>query len=152
MINFDFNIDMRIKDVFFDTAKVKRSVDKATRKALSRAGAFIRTTARRSIRKRKGISKPGNPPSSHEGDLRRLIFFGLGPDKRSVIIGPVKFNQRGNAPQALEHGGFTTILKRNHKTRKFEVKQVRIAARPFMAPALEEEIPKLPKRWHNSVR
>jgi len=146
------NIDMRIKDVFFDTAKVKRSVDKATRKALSRAGAFIRTTAKRSIRKRKGISKPGNPPRSHEGDLKRFIFFGLGPNKQSVVIGPVKFNQRGNAPQALEHGGKTTVLKRDKKTRKFKVRKVRIAARPFMAPALEKERPNLPKRWQNSVR
>ncbi|MCL4743749.1 MAG: hypothetical protein KJZ54_16250, partial [Phycisphaerales bacterium] len=69
-------LDLRIKQMFFDRPKVRRAVDAARRKVLSKAGAFIRQTARTSIRKRKGSSKPGNPPHSHVGLLRRFILFG----------------------------------------------------------------------------
>lgn len=55
-------IDVRIKSLFFDRPKVRRAVDKAKRQVLSRGGAFIRTTAKRSIRKRKGTAPPGKPP------------------------------------------------------------------------------------------
>ena len=47
-------ITMRIKDMFFDRHVVMAAVDNAKRKVLSKAGAFIRTAAKTSIRKRKG--------------------------------------------------------------------------------------------------
>lgn len=63
-------------DMFFDTDRVKRAADMATRKNLSKAGAYVRTAARSSIRTRKAISPPGQPPGSHTGLLRKFIFFG----------------------------------------------------------------------------
>ncbi len=51
-------------DMFFDTDRVKRAAGVAARRNLSKVGAFVRTGARSSIRKRKGISTPGQPPSS----------------------------------------------------------------------------------------
>jgi hypothetical protein len=53
------------KGSFFDRAKVKNAVDAGTRRVLSRFGAFVRTRARTSIRKRKGTSPPGGPPHAH---------------------------------------------------------------------------------------
>lgn len=141
---------MRIKQLFFDKAKVVRAVDKARRAVLSKAGAFIRTAARSSIRRRKAPSPPGKPPSSHTGLLKKFIYFGYEPDSDSVVIGPVKLNKPGAAPSVLEHGGKTLI----HKRRRGRVvrRRVSIKPRPYMGPTLEKERPKLPKLWKNSVR
>jgi hypothetical protein len=142
-------IDMRIKSLFFDRPKVIRAVDRAKRQALSKAGAFIRQTARHSIRPRKGTSRPGSPPHSHEGSLRRLILFGYDPRSDSVVIGPVGF-RRSTAPNVLEFGGKATVFRRVRG--RLVRQQVPIAARPYMRPALEKERPKLPSVWRNSVR
>jgi len=75
-------IRFEIKQLFFDSPKVVRAVDRTTRRVLSKFGAFVRRTARSSIRKRKRISEPGSPPSSHSGLLKKFIFFGY--DRRSA--------------------------------------------------------------------
>ena len=135
---------LKITHLFFDSEKVVRSVDKSTRKVLSKFGAFVRRTAKQSIRKRKASSAPGQPPSSHTGLLKRFIFFGYDPQNESVVIGPARLSQnnRGEAPSILEYGGRTTVKK----------KRVKISARPFMGPAFEKEKPKLPSMWKDSVK
>ena len=136
----------KITHLFFDSPKILRSVDKTTRKVLSRFGAFVRRTAKQSIRKRKKASVPGTPPSSHTGLLKRFIFFGYDRQKDSVVIGPTRLTEgsRGDAPSLLEYGGRTT-LKGKKKTR------VRIRSRPFMGPAFEKEQSNLPSLWKNSI-
>ncbi|MCC7409172.1 MAG: hypothetical protein IT442_13985 [Phycisphaeraceae bacterium] len=138
-------IQVNFKAMFFDRPAVLGAVDKTTRRVLSRFGAFVRTTAKRSIRRKKGGSAPGSPPHSHEGSLRRLIYFGFDPGKRSVVVGPVPFG-KGEAPSLLEHGG-TTTLKRRGKTLAAHYRQ-----RSFMGPALEAEKSKLPAMWADSVK
>ena len=127
------------------------AADAANRRNLSKAGAFVRTTARSSIRKRKEISAPGQPPSSHTGLLKRFIFFGYDADRKTVVIGPMRLNQKiGAAPEALEHGGSSVVCPggRRHRKRR----RIRVQARPFMGPAMQKEAPKFPKLWANSVR
>lgn len=124
---------IRFKLDFFDTERVMKKVDAATRRALSRVGAFVRTRARTSIRKRKDVSQPGQPPSSHEGSLRRLIFFAYDQSAKSVVIGPVPF-RKGEAPSLLERGGTVGRKGRAHRYRP----------RPFMAPALAAEAKQIP--------
>jgi len=146
---------LRIKtvslDMFFDTDRVKRAADTATRTVLSKAGAFIRTAAKSSIRKRKAISAPGQPPSSHTGLLKRFIFFGYDAGRKTVVVGPMRLNQKiGAAPEALEHGGASTVVTgRRGKRRK---RRIRIAARPYMGPAMVKVIPKFPGLWANSIK
>jgi len=142
-------IDLRIKDLFFDRHVVLRAADKAKRQVLSKVGAFIRTTARTSIRKRKGTSKPGNPPYSHEGSLRRLILFGYDRSSDSVVVGPVGFRQ-GAAPNVLEFGGTTTVVRKRRG--RADKRRASIDKRPYMGPALEKEAHRLPKMWAGSVR
>jgi len=142
-------ITMRIKDMFFDRATVISAVDGAKRKVLSKAGAFIRTAARTSIRKRKASAPAGKPPHSHEGSLRRLILFGYDRATDSVVVGPVGF-KKSVAPNVLEYGGETVVLSR--RGGRLTSRKVKIAARPFMVPALEKERPKLPLLWRNSIR
>jgi len=138
------------KGLFFDRGAVKNATDRAARRVLSRFGAYVRRRARSSIRKRKKPSQAGKPPSSHVGLLRKLILFGYEPDRQSVVIGPARLNRIGNAPEALEHGGVSTIAagtRRRPRRRK-----VTIAARPFMGPALEAEKPKLGPMWADTIK
>jgi hypothetical protein len=139
------------KSQFFDLKKVKDPVERATQRNLSRFGAFVRTRARTSIRKRKRASAAGSPPSSHVGLLKRLIFFVYDRAKRNVLIGPARLNQAiGDAPAALEHGGSSEVMtyRRGKRVRM----AVRIEVRPFMQPAFEAERPKLRGMWADSVK
>jgi hypothetical protein len=135
------------KSMFFDRAKVATAVDKGVRKVLSKFGAFVRTTAKHSIRKRKTISQPGQPPSSHVGLLRKLIYFGYDANRRSVVIGPTPLRGQAEAPPLLEYGGRTRI-----KNRKGKVVSANYRARPFMGPAFEAEQKKLPSIWASSIK
>ena len=131
--------------MFFDRPKVKRAIDRTRRPRLSRAGAFVRTRARSLIRRRRGVSRPGQPPSSHEGTLKRLIFFAFELVSQSVVIGPAlksSGNRTTPAPELLEKGGAVT-----RDGRRFNYK-----ARPVMGPALENEADNFPELWRDSVR
>jgi hypothetical protein len=141
MIGFD------CKAMFFDAKAIRHHVNRATRRVLSRFGAFVRRTAKQSIRKRKQPSPPGSPPSSHIGLLRKFIWFGYEPDKRSVVIGPARLSQkgRGDAPSLLEYGGSTMVQSKGKRRR------ARVRARPFMGPAMDKEQPKLPAMWRHSI-
>ena len=141
-------IRFEITKLFFDTKAVRGKVDAGTRRVLSKFGAFVRRTARSSIRKRKKPSSPGSPPSSHIGLLKKFIFFGYEPAKRSVVIGPVRLSQkgRGEAPHLLEYGGATKVERRGKS------KRAKVRPRPFMGPAFEKEQPQLPAMWRDSVR
>lgn len=145
---------MRVTALFFSAPKVKRAVDRARRKALSKAGAFIRQVARTSMRRGRGSSLPGTPPRAHEGSLRRLLFFAFDPASDSVVVGPVGF-RRSEAPSTLEFGGTITVTRRRARPgggNVVEKRRARIEARPYMGPALRKELPNMPKRWANSVR
>lgn len=149
-------ISTRIKTLFFDRKAVIDRVDKATRQVLSRFGAFVRQTARKSIRKRKKESKPGQPPSSHSGLLKRFIFFGFDPDTRSVVIGPEKLGGKGEALPALEYGGKShavDFVYHGGNQRRTKIRRpITVQARPFMGPALAKEKAVLPELWRDSVK
>jgi len=155
------------KDFFFDSEAVVKAMDAASRKALSKGGAFVMRGARKSIKKApkqlgrdasgkfvaegSRSSSPGQPPYSHTGLLRDRIFFAAvtAPGRPSVVIGPERIASGGEAPSALEFGGSSTVTVGRRGNRKR--RSVRIAARPYMGPALEREAPKLPEQFRNSV-
>ena len=138
----------RITRSFFDSEKVLAATTRAERRNLSRFGAYVRQTAKRSIRKRKRAAAPGSPPSSHSGALRKRIFFQFDLNRRSVIVGPERISSKlGDAPHALEEGGTSVIGSGPGKGRS-----ISIASRPFMRPAFEAELPNAPKLWADSVR
>ncbi len=144
-------IGMVAKKMFFDRKAVRSAVDRTARRVLSKFGAFVRRGAKSSIRKRKRASSAGEPPSSHSGLLKKFIFFGYERDRRSVVIGPARLNQKiGDAPHALEHGGVSTVVEGLRGRRR--KRRVRIKARPFMGPAFEKEKPKLAAMWRDSVK
>jgi len=136
----------KVKTLFFDSPAVLASVDSATRKVLNRIGGMIRLTARRSIKKtssHNSVSKPGKPPFSHTGLLRNYIYYSFDPASRSVVVGPAALNAKSkDVPHTLEYSGSTRIKGKN----------VHIAARPFMGPALAVNQPRMAALWKNSVK
>jgi hypothetical protein len=160
---------------FFDREVVLKAIGTAKAKALSRAGAFVRRNARSKLRKRGRPSRPGEPPRVFSDRLRD-IRFAYDAASEQLVCGPVKYEQRfpggdgrpigGTVPGTLEKSGAVTVVDvlRNGKwrrdsraLRKFAPDAERrqrtldIAARPFMRPALEEEAPKFPALFLNSL-
>lgn len=131
---FDFSA---IQRTFFTSNEVLKALDKKTRSALSKFGAFVRTRARSSIRKRKKASEPGSPPSSHVGTLKKLLFFGYDAQSKSVVVGPVPFRGPAVAPALLEYGGQAIQQQKGKPSRRLFYRP-----RPFMQPALKAELPK----------
>ena len=134
------------KQGFFDREKVQRSVDAATRRVLSKFGAFVRQRAKTSIRSRKGTSPPGSPPYSHVGLLKKFILFAYDATRKSVVIGLTLIRAESTAPRLLEHGGATTLETPRGS------KRARYRPRPFMGPEFVAEQAQLPALWQNSVR
>jgi hypothetical protein len=157
---------LKAKQLFFDAPKVIKALEGARRKALAKAGAFIRSDARRSLRRAKGPSAPGRPPHSHNQQLlKRWLLFAYDPTPGSVFIGPVRLSDKPDeTPELMEHGGFASNRKRRlivvpgtgrrgRKRRALLRQGQRLAykPRPFMQPALLKNVPKLPALWRDSI-
>lgn len=120
-IEMGFRLDA--KQFFFDQSYVKDRVEQATRKALSRFGAFVRTRAMQSIKRRKKRhthSARGRPPFIHTDNFLKRIWFVYEPSRQNVVIGPVWLNRetpRGltrlsgdtTVPEVLEYGGMADV-------------------------------------------
>jgi len=126
---------MSMKSCWFDSAEIVKRMDAATRRVLTRFGAYVRKVAVNSIvapNRAKGIvrqnriaingnakfyttvsSQPGNPPFDQGGPLKKFIFYGWEKSTGtfsvggSMLIGPSKLSGRVSqtALQALEYGG-----------------------------------------------
>lgn len=140
-----------VKTQFFDARKIDNAAERATLRALSKFGAFVRQRSRHSIRKRKGVSEPGQPPHSHTGLLREHIYFVVERAEQNVVIGPAKINKPSPLIlQALEYGGNTAIMGRGKERGKL-IPAV-IEARPVMQPAFDIELKRAPYLWENGLR
>jgi len=137
----------KAKRGFFDRLAVMGAVDAMTRRVLSKFGAYVRQSAKTSIRPRKAASSVGSPPSSHVGLLRKFILFSWDGDQRSVVIGAALLSGRAyrDAPAALEFGG--RFMRRNRKGPYV----ANYNPRPFMGPAFDSNLPKLPSMWANAL-
>lgn len=169
-------VSLKCQKWFFDREAVKRYVGAKNQQAFSKAGAFVRTKAKSSIRRRKAVSAPGQPPSAHakSGEFRSLksIWFAFDPKRGSVVVGPVGFNalsvfegklQPGRVPDVMEHGGTMGVVERMNRSGQWvradfrsrrrwagtpvRVRQAHYKPRPFMGPALASEMPKFPSLW-----
>jgi len=117
--------------------KVRAKARRANFTSLGQAGAAIRLTARRSIRRRKTASPAGQPPHTRKGQLKRAIGYAVEEQAKAVVVGP-EAEAVGESGRAHEIGG---LFRRERYPR-----------RPFMRPALEKLRSRLPRMWANSVR
>jgi phage gpG-like protein len=152
---------------FFDRVKVDNAIDKARVRVLGEFGRLVRKRAQSSLRYGDRVSLPGMPPTARKSGfrarkskstgktrvrrvsyLREFLYFAYDKTTETVVVGPAKLNAvvSQTALPALEFGGRTRTMRDG----KSEV--VRVAARPFMGPALEAERPKLAPMWRNSIK
>ena len=117
MIALDFKA---AKGLFLDREAVARDLDRTTAKALAKAGAWIRTTARNSIRSVPASkrftappSNPGEPPRSRVGHLKRFLFFVYEPSAKSVVVGPARIARAtgpGTPPPTAVFTGSSVVV------------------------------------------
>ena len=141
MPQVNFNLGFGVKRWFFDRAIVAQAVNRATRQALGKAGALVRTIARRSMRyvtalkeqqrqaalgHRKRVSgepapsAPGTPPHAVRPHpwIREFLYFAYDPAAASVVIGPVRLSSRVNVPALHESGGRSINRNKRRQTRR----------------------------------
>lgn len=152
--------------VFFRDKEILKFMDAKTARAMSRALSHIWRRAQTSMRYRKSPSRPGQPPSAHQENralLRQLMRFAFDPREKRGVVGPLK-HRKGLAPSLNEFGGVVLTQKRrlipiakspNAKKKKYRSvpagTPLHYPSRPFMEPALQKEIPRLPEQWSHSV-
>ncbi|MFO1046038.1 MAG: hypothetical protein U0941_30030 [Planctomycetaceae bacterium] len=175
-MNDIIDIRARFRESFFDRSEVIQRIGRAKAKGLSRAGAYVRRRAQSSIRRprrcllselspeRQGIfaqqqrtadrngtpqpllpyaaSRPGEPPRTPTGKLPKTILFALDQAEDAVVIGPVLTSGSSvRVPSTLEFGGRETIFGTS----------VTIEPRPFMQPALEAELHRIPSFFESTL-
>lgn len=79
-------------------------VDAKRERVFKRAGAYIRSDARHSIRVSKRNSKPGQPPLAKRRTFKNSIWFK--GDVVGVVTGPVRQAPANSTPHILEVGGW----------------------------------------------
>ena len=132
---------MSIKVSFKDeTDNVRKAVKKANFENFGHAGASVRKAAQQSLirvaNKRKA-SAPGSPPHTHKGVfLKRSIRFAKLPEGKGVIVGPMA-SMVGDVGAVHEFG-------ERRETASYPL-------RPFMRPALESQLSRMPRHWRGTV-
>ena len=124
-------------EVEFDEEGLVAWIARASREFLKRAGAYVRTVARRKVQTSPRPSQPGQPPHSRRGLLKRGLLFGLESDGKVVLVGP-GFRFVGESMAAHEFGG--------------KYRRERYPKRPLMGPSLKESAPHLAKMWNGAVK
>jgi hypothetical protein len=121
-----FGVDVRVKNWFFDRAKVQALMDKKTLTALSKAGDRTRKAGRRLIGNPSKAKPraPGKPPRARSNSdvvSLRNIQYGFQPGNQSVLVGPLRLSQgqtlsgvmaRGTVPELHEFGGTAGIREK----------------------------------------
>lgn len=161
-------VKMGITNLFFDRAAVLNVIGKARAKILLQQGRMVRKRAQASLKYGEEVSTPGSPPRVHKtvmhtrtsrstgkvrrrmvSPLREYLYFAYNPQDDNVVVGPTRYNyaiRAGKTPGVLEYGGTTVSYTYGKRI------TVRIAARPYMAPALAAEAPGFAVMWRGQVR
>jgi hypothetical protein len=157
---------------FFDSDKVLAKVDKQTRRALSKCGAFVRQTAKNSLKYGTKTAPAGQPPTARRSKafvrkttnkktgvtksrptspLKEILYFAYDDKAKSVVIGPALFRATKTktylVPTVLEKGGSVLATSSDGV-----IKPVKISPHPFMSPALAKELPKFQGTFANLVK
>lgn len=103
----------------FHKGKLKKKLETATFTSMRHAGGAIGKTARFSIRRRKKPSRPGSPPHTQTGMLKRVIRYEVNSSKTGVAIGPV--NEIAGRIWNLHEFGGTATKRRKLKPHRFKV-------------------------------
>lgn len=96
----------------FDGKRLCRIAAKGNAKAMVRSAAYVRSVAKRKVKRRKHRSSPpGQPPYAHTGIFKASILYAVDSANVAAYIGPQRLaSHRTNAtgqpvPEILEKGG-----------------------------------------------
>lgn len=158
----NFTVTYRVKDFFFDRLAVIHRMNRAKLRVLRKAGALVRRSARRLLRRRKRVSRPGEPPSIHSvgkvATLKNILYAFDGRD--SVVIGPVGLNQiversqamvRTTVPAVLEFGD-AIVLKEWRFKNLDAMKAWEGSARFPTSRKFDRRWRRQDRRWENAAR
>ena len=120
--------------VEMDTKPLTKAVDDSAFRNLGHAAASIRKTAIESIQQSAYPSAVGDPPHTRRGALPRSILFAV--DSEGAVIGP-SFLAIVDVAAAHEFGE--------------EFRGTQFPARPFMGPALEQNLDRFASQWAGSI-
>ncbi|HBE68511.1 MAG TPA: hypothetical protein DDW52_10225 [Planctomycetaceae bacterium] len=142
---------LRLAVIYKAADQLQRKSIEAAERVGKQLGARIQRTARQSIRKpnkNNDPSPPGKPPRSQTKTLKSSILFAYDASEREIVIGPRLLPGRvgKDAPEALEKGGVSIQQIKRRRRRQ------RVAARPFMEPALQKRLPELPGLWKDAIK
>ena len=116
---------------------MRRRAAEGSIRSLEHAGAALRLTARRSIRRSRKASPPGQPPHTRRGQLKRALRYAVEKERERVLIGPT-YTVVGRSAAAHEFGG--------------RYKRQVYPKRPLMGPALMKMKDRLPRMWAGSIK
>ena len=121
--------------------KVAKAMEKANFRNLGHAAASLRKRVIESVKDSPLPSRPGRPPNTRRGALRRAVVYKVDQDGEAAIIG-ARYSRFGEAGKFHEFGG----------TRKGKdyIATV-LPPRPFMGPALEASSDRLAAEWSSSI-
>lgn len=168
------------KSLFFDREAIRKAFSRAELKVLSKFGAFVRRTARQSIRKASG---------KRVANLSAKLRQEKSPQKRQRIQAQIETAKaattskpgqppKGHGQQLLKQGiqfaadpasrsvviGAVKLNKPGMTPETLEYggptairgkgksRRVRVKPRPYMAPAFTKNQPKLSQLWADSVK
>jgi hypothetical protein len=121
----------------FEERGMRRRAAEGSIRSLEHAGAALRLTARRSIRRSRKASPPGQPPHTRRGQLKRAVRYVVEKERGRVLIGPA-YTVVGRSAAAHEFGG--------------RYKRQVYPKRPLMGPALLKIRSRLPRMWADSIK
>lgn len=87
----------------FNAAAITGPIRRGRVAAFKKAGAYIRRSARQSIKKSRKNSAPGEPPKAKSRKLKATITYAA--DTEGVVIGPERVAPANSTPAVLEYGG-----------------------------------------------
>ncbi|MCI0361639.1 MAG: hypothetical protein L0211_24410 [Planctomycetaceae bacterium] len=126
-------IDVQIVERF---TRVKAAADRAAFRNLGHAAASISKTAKASIERSDEPSDPGQPPHSRRAQLPRAIRFDVDKGKQEAVIGP--------RASIVGESGAAHELGEVFHGQDFD-------ERPFMLPALEDNLDRFASDWAGSI-
>lgn len=164
-----FEFGFEVKELFLDSAEIRRRIGAARAGVLRRQGSYIRTRVKtRVLRRRKTPAMPGQPPRIHSSNgLQKVLYF-YDPRTETVVVGSVKLSsKKTDAIRLMEHGGTARVTQESRdgrhwrtadKRRKPGTKRRTVRAKykgnPYMVVGLQQEIDAgtIPQTWRNAVR
>lgn len=138
---YGFTLDFRPQNIV-------TAAERSEARMLGHVGGYLRTTARRLIKKGRGkqTSQTGDPPLTWTNRYKASIFYAYDRMTHSVVAGGIPFGP-GAIPGKIENGGMEFLTDRKTGLKKLAKYTPRPAMRIALAIAIQKALPKALKDY-----